>query len=167
MSGREETHEYQDMEACVPDFARKFVQFHVKSDLSKFGDRLAFLPTPVWKACLDWYRLPVAPPKNEISRCNNYRPRISNSKVLVQLLPGVIHKSITCLLIINSYSTKMRLKAREGDLIMMNYPHNLGKAADYAWLREICRYAEETIRIFNDGAYAILAMMIHIRIWLM
>lgn len=161
MSETESMHEYQDNGSPgVPDFAKRFAQHNVMSDLSAFPG-LEYLPVPGLKSMLGLVPLACGASKDKkIAVATMTDPGYPTPAYWSKLLPGVIHRAIK-LSTDNGFLFSIDEIIAHGalDLIMLNYPHNpSGKAAERDWLEQLCIYAEENeIRLWNDGAYAVLA----------
>lgn len=167
MSDKESMHEYQD-NTChgVPDFARRFVQCHVKTNLLRLGDDVIdFLPIPgikpmlgvVIKSLGSWMPLSA---KRQVGTMTEpgYPTPVDQCKYIrgVQHISLPLGESSGFLFSVDDLND---LGFSEGDMIMLNFPHNpSGIVAQREWLEQICAYCEENgIRIFNDAAYAILS----------
>ena len=161
MSDSEAMHEYQDNGSPgVPDFAKKFCQFHTRRDLN--NSDLAFLPTPGIKPMLPL--IPLA--------CGSTKERPLKVGVMTQ--PGypvpetwdeyLPYKAVPISL---NPENEFRLDVNELDddfwAIMLNYPHNpSGQTVGWNLLRPLCAWCKENnIRIFNDAAYTKLAFGEH------
>lgn len=167
LSALECMHEYQDNGSPgVPNFAKKFVQAHIKTDLDKVeNDAIDFLPIPGIKPMLGvvidslgaWSEEGEFTP-SVVTMTN---PGYPTPKDQCQLRTDIFHESVELdplngFLFDQEEATDM---LGEGDLIMLNFPHNpTGIIATREWLRELCRICEDVgIRVFNDAAYAILS----------
>ncbi|MBI2476499.1 MAG: aminotransferase class I/II-fold pyridoxal phosphate-dependent enzyme [Candidatus Taylorbacteria bacterium] len=171
LSEDEFMHEYQDNGSPgVPDFARRFVQTHVKIDLSQRKE-LSFLPIPGIKPMIPL--IPFACGAKEsfgLQVATTTDPGYPTPKdwcagYLGQLL---YHHSLKLgpannfrffpddLFQISKDIGSGDFKAK---LVMMNYPHNpSGQVAIMEWLLLLCHFCERhDIRIWNDAAYAGLA----------
>ncbi|MDD3006611.1 MAG: aminotransferase class I/II-fold pyridoxal phosphate-dependent enzyme [Candidatus Pacebacteria bacterium] len=157
-SNEESHHEYQDNGSPgVPNFAERFVQCHIKCDLSKI-EEMSFLPTPGTKSML--MMIPLA--------CgSSYKKDLL---VGTHTKPGYPTPAIVCnYLGVKNYALKTNIRnqflfdeksIKKGTkLLMVNFPHNpTGQIATKEFWEKICAYCErEGIRLFNDGAYAGLA----------
>jgi len=169
LSAEESMWEYQDNGSPgVPDFAKRFVQTHVlrKLDILPAGSVAysdeSFLPIPGIKPVLQvviealgsW----VDGSENRVvySMTNPGYPTPFDQGKMVK---GIIGKHLPQrqdLGFLFDLSTMRELK--EGDLIMLNLPHNpTGIVATEDWLSSLCIFCEEKgVRLFNDAAYAIL-----------
>lgn len=178
----QEMHEYQD-NGCLPmpDFARRFVQAHVKTDLSQVSSAVSYLPIPGIKPMLGVV----------IHAClQGERKGLRQLGVFTTTNPGYPTPADQCHYIINSSRggscSHLRHCALTTDisnqfhfdprpisdgfppaffpnngkyLIMMNYPSNpTGQVATREWLEMVCSWCEKGgVRLFNDAAYAALA----------
>ncbi len=163
LSGKQEMHEYQD-NACLlcPDFASRFVQCHVKTDLSTL--EIAYLPIPGIKPMLGLIPLACGVGTGCLAVLTTTKPGYPTPADWCRYFgkSSVFHTHI----VLNRQNQfrfpPVILNANEDvkpDLVMMNYPHNpSGQVASRQWLEELCALAEKlNIRLFNDAAYAILA----------
>ncbi len=159
MSSAEAMHQYQDVwSPGVPNFAKRFVQVHVKTNLARRRS-LDFLPIPGIKSVL----------KTVILASRNCRDRL---KVRTMTDPGYGVPATWCRLLDFTLHTEVPLNQknkfrfnpdfdlenlRDG-LLMLNYPHApSGQVADREWFKRLCRVCEaKNIRVFNDAAYAAL-----------
>ncbi len=162
MSSSEAMHEYQDNGSPgLPDFAKKFCQFHARIDLERSD--LAFLPIPGIKPMLPL--IPVAcgstkewPLKIGVMTRPGYPvPETWDEYLPYKAMPIPLHPR-----------NKFRFYFKNCDdfyfkAIMLNYPHNpSGQTVDMQWMTELCAHCEaNNIRIFNDAAYAKLAFGEH------
>ena len=173
MSEAESMHGYQDNGSPgVPDFARRFVQKHVRLDLKGVSaDDIAFLPIPGIKPML-----PLIPIACGAGRFEDY-VRVATTTNPGYPTPadwcGYLNELVGHHAIRLHPGNKFRFSPEDIDykvgdigiadfkanLVMMNYPHNpSGQVATFDWLVGLCRYcSDHGIRIFNDAAYAILA----------
>jgi LL-diaminopimelate aminotransferase len=153
----ESMHEYQDNGSPgVPDFAKDFVQAHLRTDLT--NQIVSFLPIPGIKPMLGL--IPLA--------CRAFRN--NEIKVRTMTSPGYPTPYDWCRYLqldpkplVTNPQNKFRFSIKDinpgTDLIMMNYPANPhGQIATRQWLQKLCQHCQENkIRLFNDAAYAILA----------
>ena len=155
-SEKESMHEYQDNGSPgVPDFAKNFVQVHLRTDLK--DQIVGFLPIPGIKPMLGL--IPLA--------CNAH-----NEEILVRTMtsPGYPTPADWCrylqlepIPLVTNIANKFRFDVKDikpgTSLIMMNYPANPhGQIATRQWLQRLCQHCQDNkIRLFNDAAYAILA----------
>ncbi len=164
-SDHESMHEYQDngSPGC-PDFAEDFVQAHVRTKVSDYPGRIDFLPIPgikpmlgmVINSCGGWCR-----GENSVRVITMTKPGYPTPADQAKMCRGVLHthapmeKSLGFLFDLQVITD---LEMGEGDLIMLNLPHNpCGIVGNKEWLSELCAICEERgIRVFNDAAYAIL-----------
>jgi LL-diaminopimelate aminotransferase len=146
-------HEYQD-NGCLPDpaFPKKFVQAHVKRNLSDVAD-IGYLPTPGTKPMLPLVLLACGENVRVKTMTN---PGYPVSKTWSKYLGARLKELETNPE--NQFLFDLEPKD-DVDLIMINYPHNpSGQIAPREWLKRICAFCETMhIRIFNDAAYAIIA----------
>lgn len=162
LSDAESMHEYQDNGSPgVPGFAQDFVQLHFKKDLQPYAEKgqIKFLPIPGIKPMLGVVILSSG-------------VYVGDKKIVVATMtkPGYPTPADQCrylradqtALITNEHNV-FRFNTHDIGpdvrLIMANYPHNpSGQIATKEFWRELCEYCSERgIRLFNDGAYAILA----------
>ena len=157
LSEDETMHEYQDNGSPgVPDFARRFVQYHSQWWLRDCGmeGRIEYLPIPGIKPMLGLIPLACGSQDNTIV-------------VGTTTDPGYPTPADWCnYLNVKNYALNLNPDNRfrfdttsiqKGtDLLMVNYPHNpSGQIATKEWWERICSYCEENgIRVFNDAAYA-------------
>lgn len=166
MSTAESTHEYQDNGSpAVPDFAQRFCQVHVTSDLSEH--ELGFLPTPGSKAMLGLIPLSCgASKKGEISVVTD--PGYPTPGDWCSYLGKMVDPHHFTMDEENRFrfqfsdirsGDNILATPRYLDLAMMNYPNNpSSQVASKEWLEGICKFCQQhNIRLFNDAAYAILA----------
>ncbi len=156
MSTVEEMHEYQDNGSPgVPDFAEKFVRYHVSIDPA---NNVAFLPIPGIKSMLSLV----------IMACNaGYQNKQSTRmKIVTATNPGYPTPAYWAMRLgqeliepdITTTNFKIQPKQIDKDvrLVMLNYPHNpsgqVMLVEDWAALCIHCRNHE--IRVFNDSAYS-------------
>jgi len=151
LSEEESMHEYQDNGSSgVPDFARKFVEFHT----DKIRDGMKFLPFKGFKDSLTI--IPLA--------CNSSKDRCLTVATMTR--PGYPTPEIVCeFLKVKNYALplncendfKVQLKdiLTGTNLLMLNYPHNpSGQALRFDDWVKLCKYCSGNgIRLFNDGAY--------------
>ncbi len=156
MSEEDVVHEYQESTAPgVPGFAKKFVAFHTQTNLA-FED-VSFLPIIGIKSSL----------KFAILACGAHLKPI---KVATTTDPGYPTPKDWCgylktenqelpLNVENEFRFSPKDIEADVDLVMVNYPHNpTGQIATREWWRDLCEYCSiNNIRLFNDGAYAVLS----------
>jgi len=159
MSDAEAMHQYQDVwSPGVPNFAKRFVQAHVKTNLARRRG-VDFLPIPGIKSVL----------KTVILASRNCRDRL---KVRTMTDPGYGVPATWCKLLDFTLHTEVPLNQKnkfrfnpdfdlenlKDGLLMLNYPHApSGQVADREWFERVCRVCEvKNIRVFNDAAYAAL-----------
>jgi aspartate/methionine/tyrosine aminotransferase len=167
MSDKEPMWEYQDNGSPgVPDFAKRFVQVHVRTDLLQLADDLAsYLPIPGIKPMLGVV----------INAMGAWLPNRPTVKVGTMTNPGYPTPADQCQMAKNVQHFHLPMDKQlgflfnpeqlsslgfgEGDLVMLNFPHNpTGIVAYSEWLHSLCQYCTaQGIRIFNDGAYHILS----------
>lgn len=156
MSAEEAMHEYPD-NGCppMPDFAKRFVQAHMKFCLL---DGLAYLPIPGIKPMLGLIQLAC-------------RHEAGNSvKVGYMTKPGYPTPAVQgAYMGFDGYALPLNpdnhFRFHSGDivtgtdLLMLNYPHNpSGQIATNDFWHMICGYcAVNNIRLFNDSAYYCLS----------
>ena len=155
MSDAQAMHEYQD-NGCLPqpDFAERFVQAHVKTDI-KGREDVRCLPVPGVKPMLGLVPLACGSAGKYVIR------------VATMTSPGYPTPADWCrYLEVDTRSVTLTIenKFRFADiprvnLVMVNYPHNpSGQVASRDWWSSICEQAEENnVRLFNDAAYSMLA----------
>lgn len=168
MSDAENMHQYQD-NGCpgVPDFARRFVQAHVRTDLSKLGGQLGYLPIPGIKPMLGLVELacrrpgkrpfirgmtePGYPVPQTWANYLDFRYKAFFTEARNDFQPDFVSSL--------DVSNPKRPKEHVYDLAMVNFPHNpSGQVATRDYWREVCaQCVKYGVRLFNDGAYAKLA----------
>lgn len=154
MSEMMSMHEYQDNGSPGnPGFAQRFVQAHVKANLS---DRdLGYLPIPGIKPMIPL--LALACGKKPVAGMTNPGYDV----IATWCGEGYINCEYTAL----NTNPENRFIVSPAEippgtkLLYLNYPHNpSGACISEVEMWELCRYCEDNgIRIANDGAYAILA----------
>ncbi|HTK33234.1 MAG TPA: pyridoxal phosphate-dependent aminotransferase [Candidatus Paceibacterota bacterium] len=168
MSGAENMHEYQD-NAChpCPDFASRFVACHVFRDLE--GAAVEYLPIVGIKPTLDmvikslgtWDRSDAKPARVFTMTNPGYGTSAYACKAIkgIEQYPLPMDQKDCFLFDPELIRLKEGIVLGEGDMIMLNFPHNpTGIIAREEWLRCLCAFCESRgIRLFNDGAYHILA----------
>ena len=162
MSAAELMHGYQDNGSPgVPDFARRFVQTHVKTNLASQSDPVAFLPIPGIKPMLGLIPLACGAATSFTHVWTTTKPGYPTPADWCGYLGGTVRCMAIELNPENQFrfSPPMLNEAIIPNLVMMNYPHNpSGQVASRAWLEQLCAEAEKLgVRLFNDAAYAILA----------
>lgn len=161
ISEEESMHEYQDNGSPgIPDFARDFTQLHLSRSLEEFfaKGQIDFLPIPGIKPILGMVILSTGVYIGK------------NISVATMTDPGYPTPADQCrYLRVKNFAlpTNPENGFRFGPydidpevkLVMTNYPHNpSGQVATKEFWRFLCQYCEKYgIRIFNDGAYAILS----------
>jgi LL-diaminopimelate aminotransferase len=160
LSEEESMHEYQDNGTPgVPDFATRFVSHHVNGqDFAESKNDISFLPIPGIKPMLGLV----------ILACNSYNN--PDLKVATTTNPGYPTPKVWCNYLLagnyelpthpeNSFLFEVENIPPETDLIHINYPHNpSGAVATQEWWEKICSWCQKNgVRLFNDGAYAMLA----------
>lgn len=169
-SDTESMHEYQDNGSPgVPDFARRFAQVHVRVNLDAYSDsQVDYLPIPGIKPMLGVVI-------NSLGAWHGARPDCSIVGTMtrpgyptpadqcamanaINQFPLWMEQSKGFLFDINDLDLVSSVQMGEGDLLMLNFPHNpTGIVARREWLEKLCKYcSDKGIRIFNDAAYAIL-----------
>lgn len=154
IKSREEVmHEYQDNGSPgVPDFAKKFAQYHVKVLFPK--GEVDFLPIPGIKPMLGLI----------ILACGSYLKPI---KVATMTFPGYPTPEDWCrylrvpaqelpLTPANSFRFSIEDIDPDIDLLMLNYGgHNpSGQTVNREWWKKLCDFcSQENIRVFDDEAY--------------
>ena len=162
LSIAESMHEYQDNGSPgIPWFAQDFVQLHIKRGLPLYAGKgqIKFLPIPGIKPMLGMV----------VSSTGAF---VGDKKMTVAMMtkPGYPTPADQCrYLSVNNIAlptnerNKFRFSIYDIDptvkLLMVNYPHNpSGQVATKEFWRELCEHcSDHGIRLFNDGAYAILA----------
>jgi aspartate/methionine/tyrosine aminotransferase len=164
LSEAESMWEYQDNSLPgVPGFAEKFVQAHVKTNLSKISSQsLSYLAVPGIKPTLfvvaaamgSW--IDGANPVHIYTMTapgypSPYDQALMLKGVIVHHLPMSEENDFL-------FPTEFLHQVPIGSLLSFNLPHNpTGAIGKKYWLEEVCRIcSERKIRIFNDAAYAIL-----------
>jgi aspartate/methionine/tyrosine aminotransferase len=162
LSDQEAMHEYQDNGSPgIPNFSQDFVQLHLPRSLKKFEEsgQIKYLPIPGIKPTLGMVILATG------SYC-----ALNPQGVATMTSPGYPTPADQCrYLAMHNYAlptnpqNHFRFSPSEIDqrvkLVMTNYPHNpSGQIATISfWEKLCCHCAEHDIRLFNDGAYVILA----------
>ncbi|MBI4993405.1 aminotransferase class I/II-fold pyridoxal phosphate-dependent enzyme [Candidatus Wolfebacteria bacterium] len=163
MSAEEARHEYQDNGSPgVPDFARRFVQAHLKSGGVNV-DNISFLPIPGVKPMLGIIIQACGGINGEkITVGTMTNPGYPTPAVQVGYL-GMNHYELTTNsengFIVELSNINIFNHWLDGtDLLMLNYPHNpSGQIAHEGFWNIICMFcADNGIRLFNDAAYAAL-----------
>ncbi len=170
LSGEETMHEYQDnSDIGVPGFSEKFVLHHLGEKSSSFvpvpqigglgeNSDIKCLPTAGIKPILGLI----------ILACNSTNN--PDLKVATTTKPGYPTPKKWCEYLNVNYC-ELPLNPDNGflfspedipddvNLLHINYPHNpSGAVANREWWKNLCDYCQDKeIRIFNDGAYAMLA----------
>ncbi|HEY4694842.1 MAG TPA: aminotransferase class I/II-fold pyridoxal phosphate-dependent enzyme [Candidatus Nanoarchaeia archaeon] len=153
MSDEESMHEYQDNGSPgVPDFARRFVAWHVNSQVVETNG-LDFLSIPGIKSMLG--AIPeacglVGHSGSVLTTTNPGYPTPADrcrAKLIIPQEPK-LHPGNGFLFTVGEVGQSVRL-------IMTNYPHNpSGQIATRGWWERVCSFCESKgIRIFNDAAY--------------
>jgi LL-diaminopimelate aminotransferase len=155
-SEQESMHEYQDNGSSgVPDFAQRFVQAHLRTDLT--NQIVSFLPIPGIKPMLGLILLACNAPNDEIlvrTMTDPGYPTPADWCRYLQLEP---------IPLVTNMKNKFRFEVKDikpgTALVMMNYPANPhGQVATRQWLQKLCQHCRDNkIRLFNDAAYAMLA----------
>lgn len=165
LSNRETTWEYQDNGSPdIPDFAQRFVACHVLADQTGLVAGASYLPVPgikpmlgvVMEAMGAWRR---ARPSRVLTMTNPGYPTPADQALMKK---NIVHHDLPLdptKGFLFSLVELDKLGLGEGDLIMLNFPHNpTGIISSKEWLMELCAFAQERgIRLFNDAAYAILS----------
>lgn len=157
LSRAETMHEYQDNGSPgVPDFAMKFVASQV---MHMDFENYAVLPIPGIKPILGM--IPKACGGiggKKISMYTMTAPGYPTPADQANYL-GMDHQSLITNPENNFLFSTGDIDVDTTDLIMTNYPHNpSGQVATREWWRSLCEFCEfYGIRLFNDGAYAVLA----------
>ncbi|MBI3290818.1 aminotransferase class I/II-fold pyridoxal phosphate-dependent enzyme [Candidatus Falkowbacteria bacterium] len=161
LSDKESMHEYQDNGTPgIPDFARRFIQCHVKSDLAKHGDEVVCLPIPGIKPMLGLVQLACGPERLVVDASGYPTPGDQAEYLLYPHTILPLSKENNFLVNSKWIKTFERsVYGFAGMLVMMNYPHNpSGQIMTRIRLEDLCGFCQDySIRIFNDAAYAILA----------
>lgn len=162
-SKEESWHEYQD-NTCIPipDFARRFAQAHVRTNLRELGDGVDTMPIPGIKPMLGLLPLACGLGRDgQLLRVGSMTepgypvPKTWSGYLRVQHYSFMTNPD-------NAFRPDLE---REGDYIdvadlaMFNFPHNpSGQIATREYWLKVCAYcAKNGIRLFNDGAYLALA----------
>jgi len=168
MSREENMHEYQDNDCPgVPNFAKRFVQAHVKTDLKLLDGTVEYLPIPGIKPML--HVLVEALGTWESGRTARVftmtKPGYPTPADACKPIKGIkqVHLPMdpACGFLFNIHDAEIQAlgELAEGDMIMLNFPHNpTGIVATDLFLPYLCAYcAKKGVRIFNDAAYSILS----------
>lgn len=158
LSDEESMFEYQDNGSPgVPNFAKKFIQAHVKTDLDRISN-IDFLPIPGIKPMLGL--IPMACGGIGGNKVNMYtmtEPGYPTPADQAELL-GMIHQPLK-----TNPRNKFRFSVKDvhtdtAMLIMANFPHNpSGQIATRKFWETLCSFcSKHHIRLFNDAAYSIL-----------
>lgn len=157
-------HEYQD-NGYMPysNWAQRFAQAHLKSDLAEKGERIAYMPIPGIKPMLGLIQL----------ACGLSRKGRRSLNVGAMTNPGypvpdtwARYLRVGYFPFVTDLNNVFRpdLENEEDlagylDLAMLNFPHNpSGQIATQEYWQEVCAFCEKKgIRLFNDGAYLALA----------
>lgn len=168
LSTEESTWEYQDNGSPgVQDFARRFVRAHIKKELA--DGAVSYLPIPGIKPMLQvvieslgsWTDNGLREASRVYSMTNPGYPTPYDQ---VGMVRDVVRNHLPTK---QEYGFLFKLAEldlvnghlKEGDLIMLNLPHNpTGIVARESWLNCLCAFCSERgVRLFNDAAYAVLA----------
>lgn len=159
MSPEERMHEYQDNGSPgIPEFARRFVQAHIETNLSGYPN-IDFLPIPGIKPMLGLIPLACGAAENAfLEVATTTDPGYPTPKIwFVDYLTSGLHYPIKLCpqnsFLFNPYDYEL------SKLFMVNYPHNpSGQIATADVWERLCTFCvDHNIRLFNDGAYHILA----------
>ncbi len=156
MSDQESMHEYQDnVSPGVPDFAKRFVRFHLRFSLE--GKDVDYLPIPGIKPMLGLVPLACLGVESKIAVAMTTRPGYPTPRNWCEYLRLDIQE--LPLGVKNVFRFSPKDVDIETDLIMTNYPHNpTGQIATLEWWKELCVFCQEkSIRLFNDAAYIALS----------
>lgn len=152
-------HEYQDNgEPGAPGFSRAFVQANVGTfDLSQIKD-VSYLPIPGIKPMLGLVLMACGGDTHFICVQTMTDPGYPVPATWADYL-GLTSAPISLFPENKFLFDPKENICKDTDLLMLNYPHNpSGQVATKKWWEQVCDYcAENNIRIFNDGAYAMLA----------
>ncbi len=158
MSDEERVHEYQDNGSPgVDQFARRFVQCHVQTNLQAAVDakEIAFLPLPGIKPMF----MPIVlacgkGPDRPLRVLTTTKPGYPTPADVCGYVSGSVQHEPIVLNPENEFRFEPRCMACS-DLVMINYPHNpSGQVATREWLLQVCHFcSENNIRLFNDAAY--------------
>ena len=155
MNKREPMHEYQDNGSPgVPDFAKRFVQFHVPS---LDGAVVDYLPIPGIKPMLGLVPLACGCRQQVVKVATTTKPGYPTPRDWCGYLGASVQE--LSLNIENEFRFSPDDIEDDVVVIMMNYPHNpSGQIATREWLKELCELCtERDIRLFNDAAYIALS----------
>ncbi len=173
MDGRECMHEYADNGVPpMPDWARRFVQCHVASNLSQ--QDISYLPIPGIKPMLGLIPLACGADRTHQLRVSTMTnpgyPTPAVWATYLGLNPEALYTTPENGFLFPMAGPNGVIHDRGGsggderlfhhpDLLTLNYPHNpTGQVATREFWHELCaKCVEYKIRVFNDAAYAILA----------
>jgi len=165
MVGKQNMHEYQD-NGCLPlpNFARDFAQFHVRTDLSKVAD-VDYLPIPGIKPMLPLVPLACGASKSGYDLGVTLVQTVTEPgyKVPETWCASYMSPKFVCRPLVTTPENQFLFDPEKieqpTDLVMMNYPHNpSGQISPLEWLEKVCRVCSDRgVRLFNDSAYTILA----------
>lgn len=156
LSDDESMHEYQDNGSPgVPDFAKKFVQVHLRGPL--LTTQIDFLPIPGIKPMLGLVPLACGSLLEVVATCTNPgypTPAVQCRYLGKSVFEPKLRPEKGFLLDVEDLED-MDISCGKIGLVMTNYPHNpSGAVASVEWWREICSYCQNhNIRLFNDAAY--------------
>jgi len=161
LSDLESMHEYQDNGSPgIPGFAQDFVQIHLSRNLEEFerSGRIKFLPIPGIKPMLGLVVLSTGPfTGKEITVATMTDPGYPTPADQCRYL------RVANIALPTNTENEFRFNLSDIDssvkLVMTNYPHNpSGQVATELFWQPLCQFCSDNgIRLFNDGAYAILS----------
>lgn len=158
-SNDESWHEYQD-NGClpIPDFARRFVQAHIQTDLESIGDKYDYLPIPGIKPMLGLVQLACLGSNRNTRIMGMTKPGYPVPETQASYL-GLKYQPLELSQSNRFLVEFVPISSMGSELIMLNYPHNpSGQIATRDYWRKVCAFCSEYgIRLFNDGAYLALA----------
>jgi len=152
LSRDESMHEYQDNGSPgVPDFAKRFVQYHVPCDLDLIKD-IEYLPIPGIKSMLGLIPLACGSQDNCISVGTTTSPGYPTPADWCKYLD--VGNYALNLNRDNEFRFDVSDIHKHTDLLMLNYPHNpTAQIATIEWWEEICSNCEINGLIRNSTLF--------------
>ena len=157
MSEDEAMHAYQyNASAAVPDFPRRFIRAHLKTDLPMEG--IDYLPIPGIKPILGLLPIACGCALETVNVATMTKPGYPIPADQCAYHVNVGHYALP-MNIGNAYRFSIEDISPATNLVMTNYPHNpSGQIADVTWWQALCRFCSDNdIRLFNDAAYMALS----------